>query len=55
MIGQIYRICTEVIFSSFDNPNHKRHGLFVFVEPFEVEGTFEEYRKQFWDILAVFA
>ena len=35
----------------FDNPKHKRHGLFVFVEPFEVEGSIEDYRKQFWDIL----
>lgn len=37
--------------SLFDNPKHKRHGLFVFVEPFEVEGSIEDYRKQFWDIL----
>lgn len=35
----------------FDNPEHKRHGLFVFVEPFATEGTLEDYRKQFWDIL----
>ena len=25
--------------------------LFVFVEPFETEGSLEEYRKQFWEIL----
>ncbi len=37
--------------SLFDNPEHKRHGLFVFVEPFEKEGSLEEYRKQFWEIL----
>ncbi|MBO0602622.1 YqcI/YcgG family protein [Sporosarcina sp. E16_3] len=35
----------------FDNPAHKRHGLFVFVEPFDNEGSLEEYRKQFWEIL----
>lgn len=35
----------------FENPKHKRHGLFVFVEPFEQEGSIEEYRQQFWDIL----
>ena len=35
----------------FDNPKHKRHGLFVFIEPFETEGTLEDYRKEFWDIL----
>ena len=35
----------------FDNPKHKRHGLFVFVEPFEIEGSLEDYRKEFWDIL----
>lgn len=35
----------------FTNPKHKRHGLFVFVEPFDVEGSLEDYRKQFWEIL----
>lgn len=35
----------------FNEPNHKRHGLFVFVEPFEVEGSLENYRQQFWEIL----
>lgn len=35
----------------FDNPAHKRHGLFVFVEPFVTEGSLEEYRKQFWEIM----
>lgn len=35
----------------FQNPKHKRHGLFLFVEPFKVEGDLEQYRKQFWDIL----
>ncbi len=25
--------------------------LFVFVEPFETEGSLEDYRKQFWEIL----
>lgn len=35
----------------FDNPKLKRHGLFVFVEPFEIEGSLEEYRQEFWDIL----
>ena len=35
----------------FQQPKYKRHGLFVFVEPFEVEGTIEDYRKQFWEIL----
>lgn len=35
----------------FQDPKHKRHGLFVFVEPFKVEGDLSQYRKQFWDIL----
>lgn len=35
----------------FENPKHKRHGLFVFVEPFEQEGELDDYRKQFWEIL----
>ena len=35
----------------FEDPKHKRHGLFVFVEPFETEGSIEDYRKQFWDLL----
>ncbi|AYC28527.1 YqcI/YcgG family protein [Paenisporosarcina cavernae] len=35
----------------FEQPKHKRHGLFVFVEPMEVEGSLEDYRQQFWDIL----
>lgn len=44
-------LALEEFLHLFQNPQHKRHGLFVFVEPFEVEGTLEEYRKQFWDIL----
>src|SRR5690606_8986373 len=35
----------------FKEPNYKRHGLFVFVEPFEIEGSLDDYRKQFWEIL----
>jgi len=35
----------------FKDPKHKRHGLFVFVEPFEREGELEQYREQFWQIL----
>ena len=35
----------------FKTPQHPRHGLFVFVEPFETEGSLEDYRKQFWEIL----
>lgn len=35
----------------FENPNHKKHGLFLFVEPFNEEGTIDDYRKQFWEIL----
>lgn len=35
----------------FDAPKLIRHGLFVFVEPFDVEGSIEDYRKQFWNIL----
>lgn len=35
----------------FHDPKHKRHGLFLFVEPFENEGPLDEYRNQFWDIL----
>lgn len=41
----------ESFLTLFEDPKHKRHGLFVFVEPFETEGTIEGYRKQFWDIL----
>jgi len=41
----------ESFLKLFDDPKHGRHGLFVFVEPFETEGTLEDYRKQFWDIL----
>ncbi|WP_342513545.1 YqcI/YcgG family protein [Sporosarcina sp. FSL K6-1522] len=35
----------------FNDPAHKRHGLFVFVEPFTTEGALDDYRKQFWSIL----
>lgn len=35
----------------FNEPKLKRHGLFVFVEPFETEGSLEDYRQQFWDVL----
>lgn len=35
----------------FKDPKHKRHGLFVFVEPFAKEHSLEDYRKQFWQIL----
>ncbi|WP_025784315.1 YqcI/YcgG family protein [Sporosarcina sp. D27] len=35
----------------FKDPKHKRHGLFVFVEPFETHRALEDYRDQFWKIL----
>lgn len=35
----------------FNEPKLKRHGLFVFVEPFENERDLEDYRQQFWEIL----
>ncbi|QMT16066.1 YqcI/YcgG family protein [Planococcus maritimus] len=35
----------------FEDPKYKRHGLFVFVEPFASEGQLDAYRKQFWEIL----
>ena len=41
----------KLFLALFDHPAHKRHGLFVFVEPFDKEGSLEDYRKQFWDIL----
>ena len=41
----------EKFLALFTLPNYKRHGLFVFVEPFEKEGVLDEYRKQFWAIL----
>lgn len=41
----------ESFLALFNDPKHKRHGLFVFVEPFKEEGSLEAYRQQFWDIL----
>ena len=41
----------EQFLALFEKPDYKRHGLFVFVEPFEKEGALDDYRKQFWDIL----
>lgn len=41
----------EHFLALFQKPPFIRHGLFVFVEPFEREGTLEQYRTQFWDIL----
>lgn len=41
----------ESFLALFTQPKYKKHGLFVFVEPFDQEGTIEEYRKQFWSIL----
>ncbi|MCP3763589.1 YqcI/YcgG family protein [Domibacillus sp. A3M-37] len=35
----------------FKEPPFVRHGLFLFVEPFEQEGDLEQYREQFWSIL----
>lgn len=35
----------------FQEPDAKRHGLFVFVEPLDTEGQLDDYRKQFWEIL----
>ena len=44
-------IALKSFLTLFNKPKHPRHGLFVFVEPFEVEGSLDDYRKQFWDIL----
>ncbi|MHA6259097.1 YqcI/YcgG family protein [Sporosarcina sp. CAU 1771] len=44
-------IALEEFLKLFDAPKLKRHGLFVFVEPFKEEGSIEEYRAQFWNIL----
>jgi len=41
----------ESFLTLFENPKHKRHGLFVFVEPFEIEGSLKEYEEQFWKVL----
>ena len=41
----------EDFLTLFNSPKHKRHGLFVFVEPFKKEEPLDTYRKQFWDIL----
>lgn len=41
----------EAFLALFEDPKHKRHGLFVFVEPFEEEGQLDDYRAQFWEIL----
>lgn len=35
----------------FEEPPFTRHGLFVFVEPEINEGSMDQYRNQFWDIL----
>ncbi|TAA69142.1 YqcI/YcgG family protein [Planococcus salinarum] len=44
-------VAVEEFLSLFNDPKHKRHGLFVFVEPFETEGSLEQYRDEFWTIL----
>lgn len=44
-------VAVEEFLSLFNEPKHKRHGLFVFVEPFEKEGSLEQYRDEFWEIL----
>ncbi|WP_084219869.1 YqcI/YcgG family protein [Jeotgalibacillus soli] len=41
----------EAFLALFEEPPFTRHGLFVFVEPFEREGVLDDYRKQFWEIL----
>ncbi|RLQ91566.1 YqcI/YcgG family protein [Planomicrobium sp. Y74] len=44
-------VIVEEFLSLFNDPKHKRHGLFVFVEPFEAEGSLGQYRDEFWAIL----
>ncbi len=44
-------VIVEEFLTLFNDPKHKRHGLFVFVEPFETEGSLEQYRDEFWAIL----
>lgn len=44
-------VAVEEFLSLFNDPKHKRHGLFVFVEPFETEGSLGQYRDEFWTIL----
>ncbi|WP_082233099.1 YqcI/YcgG family protein [Halobacillus massiliensis] len=41
----------ESFLKLFENPEAKRHGLFIFVEPEDEEKPLEFYRSQFWDIL----
>ncbi|WP_173915322.1 YqcI/YcgG family protein [Halobacillus sp. Marseille-Q1614] len=41
----------ESFLQLFEDPDAKRHGLFIFVEPEEEEQCLEFYRSQFWDIL----
>ncbi|MFB1083155.1 YqcI/YcgG family protein [Jeotgalibacillus sp. JSM ZJ347] len=35
----------------FNEATKIKHGLFIFVEPFEEEGRLDDYRAQFWDII----
>ncbi|WP_422122584.1 YqcI/YcgG family protein [Planococcus sp. X10-3] len=44
-------VAVEEFLSLFNDPKHKKHGLFVFVEPFQTEGSLEQYRDEFWAIL----
>ena len=44
-------VIVKEFLSLFNDSKHKRHGLFVFVEPFETEGSLEQYRDEFWAIL----
>ncbi|MGP4079434.1 YqcI/YcgG family protein [Pseudalkalibacillus sp. R45] len=41
----------ESFLSLFEEPDPKRHGLFIFVEPESTEKPLEYYRSYFWDIL----
>ncbi|TDL30745.1 YqcI/YcgG family protein [Jeotgalibacillus sp. S-D1] len=41
----------EEFLALFNEATKIKHGFFLFVEPFEKEGTLDDYQKQFWAIL----
>lgn len=41
----------EEFLALFNEATRIKHGFFLFVEPFQEEGTLDDYQKQFWDIL----
>ncbi|PPA68921.1 YqcI/YcgG family protein [Jeotgalibacillus proteolyticus] len=44
-------VALEEFLDLFNEATKIKHGFFLFVEPFEQEGTLKDYEKQFWDIL----